>query len=86
MNCDCIEKTQKNITEHIGGQNPDWNIIAVGFQHTSLVFTTPAREVVGLPFDIEYEVQSKKGKTLNKKHNVHIFPTFCPFCGVKTEN
>jgi hypothetical protein len=86
MNCNCLETVPKKITDHLSGLNPEWQIKDSGFVNTAYVFTTPTKTVIGLPFEVEYELQSKKGKTLSKKHKVSMFPTFCPFCGVKLED
>jgi hypothetical protein len=77
--CDCIAKTQDNLTEFMVAKNPGCTVVEpVRFQNLTFVLGKQSMEVLANPMMGRYSV---KGKT--KKWEMSVMPIYCPYCGEK---
>ena len=89
MTCNCLEEVEeeikklilKEISDEIGFQK----ITSSRFKHLPfLILDSKVSQKIAMPFIVEYERKAKtSGKVRTYKKETNIFPSFCPFCGVK---
>lgn len=90
--CDCLEKTTKSLREKIKTDVErehkvnEW--IEPGKYQNKGFSLSGGPSTIGMPFTVEYRQQKTNGepaKNVTKKE-VNVYPTFCPFCGVKIDS
>lgn len=88
--CDCLEKTEENLikhlTERLGKDTTiqDVNIDESGYVNKGL--SLGAGWKLFLPYAFKYTPTKKDGSAGKEKtFKTSIFPTFCPFCGLRFE-
>ncbi len=83
--CDCLKKSEERVKDHLVEQRGLVNVEEFGYDNTALTFGDNDSDIkIYLPFSVSHKPIKKDGSIGNlKTHKVSIFPTFCPFCGVK---
>ncbi len=86
--CNCKETVLKKIEESIEKSGKYYK---QGEDH-KLSFKNEMYSVddfslfVGIPVVVEWEHKTKQGKVQNKKKEINVKCSYCPFCGEKFEN
>ena len=79
--CDCIERTEKLLTEKMKEMYPGWNVVdEVKLQNKT--FRSGKKANIILINPVSGRVQ--KGKQ-TRKFEASMVPDYCPFCGEKLE-
>lgn len=88
--CDCISTLENELSEELTKQIEEKIKVAdwedEGFMNKAFALNGgPTR--IGMPFIMQYrrlKTNGEKEKNIQTK-NVTMYPTFCPFCGIKYE-
>lgn len=89
--CKCLETTENNAIATISTKLQkrfkaiEVDKIESGYTNKVLAFSTGGWQLM-MPFELRYTFEKKDGtRSSGKVEKTSIFPTFCPFCGVKIE-
>jgi hypothetical protein len=89
--CKCLQVSEDNAIEHISKKLSErysgfeLNKEDSGYINKVLSFSTGGLHLI-MPFEVRYTFQKKDGtRSSGKVEKTSIFPTFCPFCGIKIE-
>lgn len=89
--CNCIEVLENRLKEKFQKEHPEATIKESFFTNSALIQRGLKDGKISMPLEltakhtIKYTVLSKKSKELNKKDEVSVCFTYCPFCGEKLE-
>lgn len=89
--CNCLEETtealQKKIVADVESKNKVSEWIEKGkYQHKSFSMNG-GNSKIGMPVIAQYRIIKTNGEPARNitTVNVSVYPTYCPFCGVKYE-
>jgi len=84
--CTCIRESEKKISDHLIETHKLTDVDEFGYANKAFIFDSYQSSKIYLPFEVVYTPTKKDGtKGRDKTLKTNIFPTFCPFCGVKYE-
>lgn len=86
--CDCINTLPNKVAEHLKAKGAVTGPVKkCAFDNEALLLGDElTQQAIGLPVTVTYVHTSKAGNVTIKKAKSRVFPTYCPFCGIKVKS